>query len=59
MRVLLDEHVDRRLARDLPGHDVSTVPQMRWAGIRNGDLLALADGQFDVFVTVDRKRRED
>lgn len=27
---------------------------MGWATIRNGDLLALADGQFDAFVTVDR-----
>jgi hypothetical protein len=52
--VLLDECVDRRLARDIVGHDVSTVPQMGWATIRNGDLLALAEGQFDVFVTVDR-----
>ena len=54
MRILLDECVDRRLARDLIGHDVSTVPQMGWATIRNGELLALAEGQFDVFVTVDR-----
>lgn len=54
MRVLLDECVDRRLARDIVGHDVTTVPQMGWATIRNGDLLALAEGKFDVFVTVDR-----
>jgi len=31
-----------------------TVPQMGWAGIKNGDLLTLAQDQFDVFVTVDR-----
>ncbi len=31
-----------------------TVPQMGWAGIKNSDLLTLAQGQFDVFVTVDR-----
>lgn len=54
MKVLLDECVDRRLAADLVGHEVSTVPQMGWATIRNGDLLALAEGKFDVFVTVDR-----
>ena len=54
MRVLLDECVDRRLARDLTGHEVRTVPQMGWATIKNGELLALAVGQFDAFVTVDR-----
>ena len=29
-------------------------PQMGWAGIKNGELLTRAQGQFDVFVTVDR-----
>ena len=55
MKVLLDECVDRRLATELTGHDVSTVPQMGWAAIRNGELLSLAEKQFDVFLTVDRK----
>jgi hypothetical protein len=27
---------------------------MGWAGIKNGRLLALAEKEFDVFVTVDR-----
>ena len=54
MRLLLDECVDRRLARDLPGHEVKTVPQMGWAGTKNGALLALAETEFDVFITVDR-----
>lgn len=54
MRVLLDECVDRRLAGELTGHEVSTVPQMGWAATRNGELLALAEKQFDVFLTVDR-----
>lgn len=31
-----------------------TVPQAGWAGIQNGELLRLAQAQFDVFVTVDR-----
>ncbi len=54
MRLLLDECIDRRLARDLIGHDVKTVPQMGWSGVKNGELLALAQGEFDVFITVDR-----
>ena len=55
MKILLDECVDRRLARDLVGHSVSTVPKMGWAGIKNGELLALAEKEFEAFVTVDRK----
>jgi hypothetical protein len=54
VRVLLDECVDRRLARQFSNHVVKTVPEMGWATIRNGDLLALAEKEFDVFVTVDR-----
>ena len=55
MKILLDECVDRRLARDLVGHSVTTVPKMGWAGIKNGALLALAEKEFEAFVTVDRK----
>ena len=54
MKILLDECIDRRLAKALKGHAVKTVPQMGWAGIKNGQLLALAEKEFDVFVTVDR-----
>ena|SRR5260370_30297725 len=54
MRVFLDECVDRRLAHDLVGHQVMTAHQMGWTSIGNGELLALAAQQFDVFVTVDR-----
>ncbi len=54
MKLLLDECIDRRLAKDLEGHDVKTVPQMGWAGIKNGVLLTLAEKEFDVFITVDR-----
>jgi predicted nuclease of predicted toxin-antitoxin system len=55
VKILLDECVDRRLTRDLAGHSVTTVPRHGWAGIKNGDLLALAEKEFDAFITVDRK----
>lgn len=54
MRVFLDECIDWRLCRDIVGHEVKTAREMGWTSIRNGDLLALAAGAFDVFVTVDR-----
>ena len=54
MRVLLDECVDWRLARDIVGHDVKSAREMGWTTIKNGELLTLAAREFDVFVTVDR-----
>ena len=53
MRVLLDECLPRRLARELSGHEVATVPQAGWAGLRNGQLLSVIGNDWDVFVTID------
>jgi len=54
VRVLLDESLPRRLAKLLPEHDVRTVAAMGWTGIRNGELLKLAVGTFDAFLTADQ-----
>ena len=53
MQILLDENLDWRRARDLPGHEVESVPLIGWAGTKNGALLARAAVQLDVFVTMD------
>ncbi|MFB2935663.1 DUF5615 family PIN-like protein [Aerosakkonemataceae cyanobacterium BLCC-F154] len=54
MRVLLDECLPKKLQRELVGHTVITVPQQGWAGKKNGELLQLAESEFDVFLTIDR-----
>jgi hypothetical protein len=54
LKLLLDECVDRRLAAHLTGLSVRTVADMGWPGIKNGQLLALAQSEFDIFVTVNR-----
>ena len=54
MKVLLDECLDWRLRRELPGHEVKTVQEMGWGGIQNGRLLELAQNDFHVFITGDR-----
>lgn len=54
MKVFVDECADWRLCRDIVGHEVKTARQMGWTTIKNGELLALAAKEFDVFVTVDR-----
>jgi len=54
LKILLDEFVDCGLADHLSAHDVATVPGMGWAGIKNGELLRLAEREFDIFLTTDR-----
>ena len=55
MRVLLDEQLPRQLAPLLARHEVRTVQQQAWAGLKNGQLLDAAEAAgFTVFVTGDR-----
>lgn len=54
MKVLLDECVDARLALHINEFEVRTVHDQGWTGISNGRLLALAEKEFDVFLTIDR-----
>lgn len=53
MKILLDECLPRKLKGTLPDYEVRTVPEMGWAGTKNGELLRLMAGEFDVFVTID------
>ena len=55
MKLLLDECIPRSFKRHLSGHDCQTVPEMGWAGRKNGELLSLAESAgFDAFLTIDR-----
>jgi predicted nuclease of predicted toxin-antitoxin system len=56
MKLLLDECVPRTLKPSLSveGHDCITVPEAGFAGKTNGELLRLAEGEFDVFITLDK-----
>jgi hypothetical protein len=38
----------------LEPHDVQTVPEAGFAGKKNGELLGLAEGKYDVFITLDK-----
>jgi predicted nuclease of predicted toxin-antitoxin system len=55
MRLLLDESLPKKLKARLAPHEVRTVPEMGWASKSNGELLRLAEQQFDVFLTADQK----
>lgn len=54
MKVLLDECVTRKLRRDFQDHEVYTVEEAGFKGLKNGNLLRSASGQYDVLVTVDQ-----
>ena len=55
MRILIDECLNWRPGRALTGHYAISAQRMGWSGIKNGQLLALAEqNQFDVFLTGDR-----
>jgi predicted nuclease of predicted toxin-antitoxin system len=54
VKILLDECVPLPLRKILGGHDCWTAQQMGWKNIRNGELLDLAEGEFDVFITADQ-----
>jgi hypothetical protein len=58
MRVLLDECLPRRLAKEIVGHEVRTVAEMGWSGRKNGELLSLmVASKFEVFLTGDQNLR--
>jgi predicted nuclease of predicted toxin-antitoxin system len=54
-RILLDENIDNFLKTLFaPQFEVATVRERGWNGKKNGELLRLAQEEFDVFVTMDK-----
>jgi len=53
-KVLLDENLPHALEAELGDFAVSTVRGAGWAGVKNGELLRRAAGEFDIFLTADR-----
>jgi predicted nuclease of predicted toxin-antitoxin system len=54
VKVLVDECVPLKLVRLLTGHTFHTAQQKGWDGFTNGRLLALAEPEFELFLTSDR-----
>ena len=57
MKILLDESVPRLLKLRLPQLNISTVQEMGWTGVQNGELLRRAEALFDVLITADQNLR--
>jgi predicted nuclease of predicted toxin-antitoxin system len=55
MRLLLDENLPKRLKLDFPDHEIFTVRDKGWNGIKNGQLLnLLLQNEFDALFTFDK-----
>jgi len=54
MRILFDECVPWPIHRILQNHQCVRTQRQGWAGLKNGDLLRLAEADFDVFLTADQ-----
>jgi len=54
MRVLIDACLPVQLKDRLPLAGVRTTREMGWQNKKNGELLALAQHQFDVLLTMDK-----
>lgn len=54
MRLPLDENLPLDLVPEFVGHQVDTVLRRGWAGVKNGELMRRAAGQYEAFVSMDR-----
>src|SRR5215216_1055405 len=57
MKILIDENLPRFTLRLVHGYEAYTVQYMGWSGIKNGDLLSRAEGEFDLLLTADKNLR--
>ncbi len=56
MKILLDENIDVRFKKYfIEIHEVYTIRDMNWNGIKNGTLLSLlAENKFNCWIVVDK-----
>jgi hypothetical protein len=55
MKLLLDENLPKRLKQDFSDHEVYSIREMGWNGIKNGELMRLmADNAFHALLTFDK-----
>ena len=55
MKLLLDENLPKKLKLDFNTHEIYTVKDMNWQGIKNGELLKLmVEYNFIALLTFDK-----
>lgn len=53
MRILFDQGVPKKLRRELSGHKVQTAYEAGLSDYSNGELLRVAEKDFDVLISTD------
>ncbi len=54
MKILLDEGVPEIIQKRLDRFSIFSVKEMGWRGVKNGVLLDLMAGQFQILITTDK-----
>jgi len=55
MKILLDEFITEHPKPHLPEHEVYTVREMKWSGIKNGKLISLCVEQgIELLLSIDK-----
>ena len=54
MRILLDEGVPDVIQKRLKHLSILTIEEMGWRGVKNGSLLDLMAGEFQLIITTDK-----
>ncbi|MGD1018192.1 MAG: hypothetical protein ABSA12_02620 [Verrucomicrobiia bacterium] len=57
MKILFDQGTPVPLRHSLTAHSVATAFEVGWSQLENGELLAMAEGKFDLLVTTDQNLR--
>jgi len=54
LKILLDEGVPEIIQKRLDRFSIFSVKEMGWRGVKNGVLLDLMAGQFQILITTDK-----
>ena len=54
MKILFDQGTSTPLRHAFIGHTISTAYEMGWSELDNGDLLRVAEKEFDALITTDK-----
>lgn len=57
MKIMLDECVPWPMRKMLTEHECTNPFKCGWSGVTNGELLKLAENEFELFITSDQNLR--
>jgi hypothetical protein len=57
VKIIFDENIPFPLKQFFPTDEITTVQLQGWSGFKNGELVSLIDGRFEVFLIADKNLR--